>query len=148
MMRSMSSNESLLSNDGSDKKLLPCWGRRWDGRLSFCGVVLQCVPSCLIRRWQRNTAREWHAHIGVGAGTSQKSSTNRVSTAKYTLLTFLPKSLFEQFRRIANVYFAITSVLMLLGTYYPELFESPLSATSHHQESVAYHLPSWNVMLT
>jgi hypothetical protein len=30
---------------------------------------------------------------------------NAVTTSKYTMLTFLPKNLFEQFRRIANFYF-------------------------------------------
>lgn len=36
---------------------------------------------------------------------------NSVSSTKYTLATFLPKSLFEQFRRVANFYFLVTGVL-------------------------------------
>lgn len=36
---------------------------------------------------------------------------NEIRTAKYTVLTFLPKNLFEQFRRVANVYFLILIVL-------------------------------------
>ncbi|KAJ0989094.1 hypothetical protein J5N97_007450 [Dioscorea zingiberensis] len=36
---------------------------------------------------------------------------NYVSTTKYTLATFIPKSLFEQFRRVANIYFLITGSL-------------------------------------
>ncbi|CAN0870411.1 Putative phospholipid-transporting ATPase 9 [Linum grandiflorum] len=36
---------------------------------------------------------------------------NYVSTAKYSLATFLPKSLFEQFRRVANFYFLVTGIL-------------------------------------
>ncbi|KAK8938440.1 putative phospholipid-transporting ATPase 9 [Platanthera zijinensis] len=36
---------------------------------------------------------------------------NYVSTTKYTLATFLPKSLFEQFRRVANFYFLVTGCL-------------------------------------
>ncbi|TKW25431.1 hypothetical protein SEVIR_3G119200v4 [Setaria viridis] len=39
------------------------------------------------------------------------SSSNSISTTKYSLLTFLPKSLFEQFRRVANVYFLATACL-------------------------------------
>ena len=36
---------------------------------------------------------------------------NRVSTTKYTLLTFLPKNLFEQFHRFANIYFIFVVAL-------------------------------------
>ncbi|XVF03487.1 hypothetical protein REPUB_Repub04eG0265400 [Reevesia pubescens] len=38
-------------------------------------------------------------------------SDNYVRNTKYTLVTFLPKSLFEQFRRVANFYFLVTGVL-------------------------------------
>ena len=31
--------------------------------------------------------------------------TNKIKTTKYTILTFLPKNLFEQFHRFANLYF-------------------------------------------
>ncbi|KAL2904905.1 putative phospholipid-transporting ATPase 9 [Bienertia sinuspersici] len=36
---------------------------------------------------------------------------NYVRTTKYTLATFIPKSLFEQFRRVANFFFLVTGVL-------------------------------------
>ncbi|CAL4902489.1 unnamed protein product [Urochloa decumbens] len=39
------------------------------------------------------------------------STSNSISTTKYNLFTFLPKSLFEQFRRVANVYFLATACL-------------------------------------
>nr|GMD25496.1 putative phospholipid-transporting ATPase 9 [Ipomoea batatas] len=38
-------------------------------------------------------------------------SGNYVSTTKYTAATFLPKSLFEQFRRVANFYFLVTGIM-------------------------------------
>ncbi|KAL8035266.1 hypothetical protein ABFX02_12G086200 [Erythranthe guttata] len=38
-------------------------------------------------------------------------ATNYVSSTKYTAATFLPKSLFEQFRRVANFYFLVTGIL-------------------------------------
>ncbi|KAK9721631.1 hypothetical protein K7432_003259 [Basidiobolus ranarum] len=40
--------------------------------------------------------------------------TNRIRTAKYTLLSFLPKNLFEQFRRVANMYFLFMAILQFL----------------------------------
>jgi magnesium-transporting ATPase (P-type) len=55
---------------------------------------------------------------------------NVISTSKYTWYSFLPRSLFEQFRRIANVYFLGISILMLIGTFLPKIFNSPLSAYS------------------
>ncbi|KAJ1993758.1 phospholipid transporting ATPase [Dimargaris cristalligena] len=39
---------------------------------------------------------------------------NEVITTKYTLLTFLPKNLFEQFRRVANQYFLFLIILQLI----------------------------------
>lgn len=38
---------------------------------------------------------------------------NTIVTSKYTAWNFLPKCLFEQFRRIANVYFLVISVLQV-----------------------------------
>ncbi|KAH6797898.1 ATPase E1-E2 type family protein / haloacid dehalogenase-like hydrolase family protein [Perilla frutescens var. hirtella] len=38
-------------------------------------------------------------------------ATNYVRTTKYTAASFLPKSLFEQFRRVANFYFLVTGIL-------------------------------------
>ena len=39
--------------------------------------------------------------------------TNYISTTKYNVLSFLPKALFEQFRRVANVYFLMAALLSL-----------------------------------
>jgi len=51
---------------------------------------------------------------------------NSVSTCKYTMLSFIPKSLFEQFRRLANVYFLVIIVLLMIGTY-TTFFQAPLT---------------------
>lgn len=42
-----------------------------------------------------------------------KYPTNYISTTKYNVLTFLPKAIFEQFRRVANLYFLLTAILSL-----------------------------------
>lgn len=40
-----------------------------------------------------------------------KRVNNRVRTTKYTLLSFLPRNFFEQFRRVANIYFVFIVLL-------------------------------------
>ncbi|KAL6585171.1 putative phospholipid-transporting ATPase 4 [Orobanche minor] len=42
-----------------------------------------------------------------------KYCTNYISTTKYNFLTFLPKAIFEQFRRVANLYFLLAAALSL-----------------------------------
>ncbi|OMJ92527.1 hypothetical protein SteCoe_4657 [Stentor coeruleus] len=44
---------------------------------------------------------------------------NYLSTTKYNLLTFLPFSLFMQFRRVANIYFLITAILQSISYISP-----------------------------
>jgi phospholipid-translocating ATPase len=57
---------------------------------------------------------------------------NKVRTSKYTLLTFIPKNLFEQFRRVANIYFLFVVLLQLLpvvgGQTDPFLAALPLTS--------------------
>lgn len=52
-----------------------------------------------------------------------KYASNWVSTTKYNLATFFPKALYEQFRRMANVYFLLACALSLTPV-------SPFSASS------------------
>ena len=40
---------------------------------------------------------------------------NFIKTSKYTLLTFLPLNLFEQFQRAANFYFACLLILQVIS---------------------------------
>ncbi|XP_078431010.1 ATPase E1-E2 type family protein / haloacid dehalogenase-like hydrolase family protein [Wolffia australiana] len=73
----------------------------------------------------RQSAAEEHSQIG-GRGYSRRAwvnepgcveaeragyAANYVSTTKYTVATFFPKSLFEQFRRVANIYFLVSGCL-------------------------------------
>jgi phospholipid-translocating ATPase len=42
-----------------------------------------------------------------------KYITNYITTTKYNIITFFPKAIFEQFRRVANLYFLLTAILSL-----------------------------------
>ncbi|KAL8224334.1 hypothetical protein R6Q57_019809 [Mikania cordata] len=58
---------------------------------------------------------------GVSEVESQNYADNCVRSTKYTPLTFFPKSLFEQFRRVANFFFLVTAILSFtdLAPYSP-----------------------------
>ncbi|KZP33888.1 hypothetical protein FIBSPDRAFT_708815, partial [Athelia psychrophila] len=43
--------------------------------------------------------------------------TNQVITSKYTIITFLPRNLIEQFRRVANVFFLGTAILQFFPKF-------------------------------
>ncbi|KAG7031431.1 putative phospholipid-transporting ATPase 9 [Cucurbita argyrosperma subsp. argyrosperma] len=62
------------------------------GMLGFSRVVFCNDPDCL-EAGMRNYVN------------------NSISSTKYTPITFVPKSLFEQFRRVANFYFLIAGIL-------------------------------------
>ena len=52
---------------------------------------------------------------------------NNISTRKYSPWILCPfKSLFEQFRRFANLYFLVQAILMTIG-YYTTLFNNDLT---------------------
>uniref|UniRef100_A0A8C0ZT91 Phospholipid-transporting ATPase n=1 Tax=Castor canadensis TaxID=51338 RepID=A0A8C0ZT91_CASCN len=51
---------------------------------------------------------------GTEAYIPQRYPDNRIVSSKYTFWNFIPKNLFEQFRRIANFYFLIIFVVQLI----------------------------------
>uniref|UniRef100_A0A8D0MF31 Phospholipid-transporting ATPase n=1 Tax=Sus scrofa TaxID=9823 RepID=A0A8D0MF31_PIG len=51
---------------------------------------------------------------GTEAYIPQRYPDNRIVSAKYTFWNFIPKNLFEQFRRIANFYFLIIFLVQLI----------------------------------
>lgn len=59
--------------------------------------------------------RSWLLEFISGIVFRQPSpESNAISTTKYTLLTFIPKNLFEQFHRFANLYFLFMVVLSFI----------------------------------
>ena len=70
-------------------------------------------------------------HIRVNEGIINTNGlSNAISTTKYNIITWLPKSLLEQFRRVANIYFVCISILMFIGTYAQYIFVTPLNPFS------------------
>ncbi|CEH17441.1 phospholipid-translocating p-type atpase [Ceraceosorus bombacis] len=60
-----------------------------------------------------------------------KYARNKVRTSKYTFVTFLPRFLTEQFRRLANVYFLLLVVIQIFpqfGATIPQIAMLPLVA--------------------
>lgn len=54
---------------------------------------------------------------------------NKVRTSKYTIITFVPKNLYEQFRRVANLYFlalVVVQVFPIFGAASPQVSMLPL----------------------
>ncbi|RGB34694.1 hypothetical protein C1646_701333 [Rhizophagus diaphanus] len=56
------------------------------------------------------------AKLDNNGNPKQKYVTNKVVTSKYSIFTFIPKNLYEQFRRIANFFFLLLVVLQ----WFPE----------------------------
>lgn len=55
---------------------------------------------------------------------------NRIKTTKYSFLSFLPKNLFEQLHRFANVYFislAVLNFVPVVEAFQPEIAVIPIS---------------------
>jgi magnesium-transporting ATPase (P-type) len=44
---------------------------------------------------------------------------NFIRTTKYTVVTFLPKNFFEQFRRVSNFYFLVVVIIQLIPQISP-----------------------------
>ena len=60
-------------------------------------------------------------HFGITHGLNEHShfKTNFIRTSKYTLLTFLPKSILIQFNRYANFFFLLTAIVQSIPTVSP-----------------------------
>ncbi len=59
----------------------------------------------------------------------QSYSRNKVRTTKYTFLSFIPKNLFEQLHRFANVYFVFLGALNfvpIVNAFQPEISIIPI----------------------
>jgi phospholipid-translocating ATPase len=115
------------------KKKMPEGGRK---RIHFSKI---CSFSCF-----KSSYRDGHSQIGqkgysrvVYCNDSDNIEAiqlnyggNYVSTTKYTAFNFIPKSLFEQFRRVANIYFLVVACVSFspLAPYTASSIAAPLVA--------------------
>ena len=66
---------------------------------------------------------------------------NVITSTRYTVLNFLPKSLLEQFRRLANVYFLVIGIIASIGMDF-KLYRYPLRYAFHHRTYVLFLRPN------
>lgn len=60
-----------------------------------------------------------HRTILLNLPQTQKFSSNKISTAKYSFLSFLPKFLFEQFRKYSNIFFLFIALMQQIPNVSP-----------------------------
>uniref|UniRef100_H3A4T4 Phospholipid-transporting ATPase n=1 Tax=Latimeria chalumnae TaxID=7897 RepID=H3A4T4_LATCH len=92
--------QHLISSDASgnrDSLSFPRWGKTY--RLAASGGKHRIVVPCL------GHFKEEYERV------SKAYTNNQIRTSKYTLLNFIPRNLFEQFHRAANLYFLFIVVL-------------------------------------
>ncbi|KAJ3785724.1 phospholipid-translocating ATPase [Lentinula aff. detonsa] len=69
-------------------------------------VNQQLAPEYFDPKKKNATVKKEHVYV-----------TNQVISSKYTLVTFLPRNLLEQFRRVANIYFLGIAILQFFPTF-------------------------------
>jgi magnesium-transporting ATPase (P-type) len=84
----------------------------------------------------------------LGLRLASSVATNEVTTSKYTPLTFLPVNLFEQFGRVANLYFLLCAILQFIPglsptswftTVAPLVFVLAVNAAKEAYDDVGRH---------
>jgi phospholipid-translocating ATPase len=69
--------------------------------------------------------------LDKGGEPAVRYARNKVRTSKYTLITFIPRNLLEQFHRVANIYFlglVILQLFPIFGATTPQIAMLPLVA--------------------
>ena len=69
--------------------------------------------------------------VSIGDSSDTRSAyrfaNNAVTTSRYNVLNFIPKTVFEQFRRVANLYFLAQAILMVAAEQ-TNFFETPYAS--------------------
>ncbi|XP_032795610.1 phospholipid-transporting ATPase IF-like isoform X1 [Daphnia magna] len=86
------------------------------GWMNHLDRLIRGKQTPLVRNRTINIGRKVHSPLeNALSGTSRGEVfvDNRVVSAKYTIWNFIPKNLFEQFRRIANFYFLCIAIIQM-----------------------------------
>ena len=76
------------------------------GNFSITRLSRQISSSFTGQRYSATNDYDEKRILTINSGPQPtKFISNRISTSKYSLLTFLPKFLFEQFRKYSNIFF-------------------------------------------
>ena len=65
------------------------------------------------------------ADANANSGSSHDFASNKITNTKYTWYSLVPKSLWNQFRRLANVYFLVMSIIMMVGNE-TDAYDAPI----------------------
>eukprot|EP00936_MAST-01D_sp_MAST-1D-sp1_P001797 g1797.t1 len=109
-----------------------------NGESDDCGVEEALLPQQKNLHINASGRSPGRREVRFGIDDNQQCQTvdgvryapNIFMTAKYTVASFVPLCLFAQFRRVANVYFLFVGLLMVVGSYCPKVFRSPLEPFS------------------
>lgn len=107
----------------------------------------RCITAHTVRPYVKKTAiGKCLSFVGIEHKTDHV--TNELKTSKYTIATFLPVNLFEQFSRVANLYFLFMAVLQLIPglsptswftTVFPLVFVLCINAIKEAYDDINKH---------
>lgn len=83
-----------------------------DGFVSYVSKLRKAVPSL-------SRGGDDSRHILINDPQQEKFSKNAIATGKYNIFTFVPYFLFSQFKRAANVFFLVISILQQVPNVSP-----------------------------
>lgn len=109
--------QSLLTNSGDalSPNFIKLEQKDLTSSYSSCRLSTESNPARTITAFNNKSFDPCTKQLEPQRNT--KESPNTVVTSRYTLLTFLPICIFEQFRRLANVYFLVLGLIAIVGEY-------------------------------
>ena len=99
-------------------------------RVGWCSKEKPDFRDVVILSHEANQAEKFTWKGCCSKEKPSKFGDNAITTSKYNLFNFLPKSIAEQFKRVANFWLLFMSLVMIVGEYFPQLYKSPLNGWS------------------